>query len=122
MRRGEAPDPHLVCLEQAGDELGSCLLYDVELRLHAAAAVEHHDERYRLRIVGKLRDRLQFAVVVDLEVVAGEIGNQPAPIVGHRRIDGNRARATTELRFLTEQPNGQRYSNGAIDEQLPVQR
>ena len=50
--------------------------------------------------LGKLRDRLQFAVVVDLEVVAREIGNQPAAIVGHRRVDGHRPRTATKLRFL----------------------
>ena len=57
-------------------------------------------DRDRLRLGREERDRLELAVVVDLEVVFGEIGHQPAGRVGHRRIDRDRARAASERCLL----------------------
>ncbi len=96
----EAADAGLVGRQQPLDELLGARRDEAEALLHAAAAVEHHDHGDGLRLGGKERDRLKLAVVVDLEVVFGEVGHQPAGRVGDGGVDRDRARAALEGRLL----------------------
>ena len=75
----------------ARDERLRGLLLELEVRLHAAAAVEQHDDRDRLDVVGEQRERLPLAVVVDREIVARQVGHETAARVGHGRVHGDRA-------------------------------
>src|SRR5262249_47781272 len=81
---------------------------------HAAARVEHDDDRHRLDGIFEQRHRLLLAVVVDLEIVFIEVGDQPAILVLHRRVQRDRARAGTKNRLLTRQKwAGQEESGGS---------
>ena len=64
-------------------------LDQAEVAAHAGAAIEQHDHGDRLDLVGEERQVLAPAVVVDLELLAGQVRHQPAARVGHRRIDGD---------------------------------
>src|SRR5262249_55023513 len=73
---------------RADERLGGALL-EIEVRLHAAAPVEQHDDRNRLDLVGEERQGLPLPVVLDGEVRLGQVWDQPALGVGHRRVYGN---------------------------------
>ena len=64
---GKAADARLVRRQEPIDERRRRLLDQRGVLQHAEAAVEHHDDRDRLHVAGKGRDRLERAVVVDLE-------------------------------------------------------
>ena len=100
MRVGEAADAGLVGRQQPLDELLGARRDEVEALLHAAAAIEHHDHGDGLRFGRKEGQRLELAVVVDLEVVLGEVGHQPARGVGDGGVDRDRARAAPERGLL----------------------
>ena len=54
---------------------------------HAVADVDEDAEAHRHALVGELRDLLQRAVLVHLEDLAAEAGDEPPLFVGHRRGD-----------------------------------
>ena len=60
--------------EELLDELLRRRPHETEVADHAAAAIEHEDDRDWLDAVLEEREVLQLAVVVNLEVVAGEVG------------------------------------------------
>ena len=72
----------------------------LEVRLHAAAAVEQHDAGDRLDVVRENGQLLLDAVVVDFEVVAREVGREVPLRVSDRRVDCDRARRGAERRRL----------------------
>ena len=49
--------------------------------------------RDRLRLVVERRDRLQLAVVVDLEIVLHQIGDEPLVRIGDGRVQRHGVRA-----------------------------
>ena len=75
------------------NELPGRLADELELVRHAAAAVEHDDDRDRLHVVAEDGDRLLLAVVADGEVALLQIGHEMAGRIGHRRVHGDDVRA-----------------------------
>ena len=110
---GEAADPRLVGRQQALDERLPRCFDEPEVRLHAPASIEHHDDRDRLNIVGEDRDRLELAVVVDLEVVSLEVRYQASVGAGHRRIQRNRPRAALEWSLARRHTDDERRRDTA---------
>ena len=94
------PIARLVAGNHLLDERFGRLFLELEVALHAAAPIEQHDQRNRLDVVGKQRQGLPLAVVVDREILPCQVGDEPASRVGHRRIDRDGLRAGTELRRL----------------------
>jgi hypothetical protein len=92
----EARDARAIVRQHADDERIRAVDHRVERRQHAAAAVEHDHRRDWLEIRGEARDRLDLAVVLDLEVVFREVGHEAARAVGDGRVDGHRAHAAAE--------------------------
>ena len=88
---GEAADARLIRRKHRVDKLLRRLLHEIEIRAHAAAAVEQHHDRNRLDVIGEQRQFLPLAIVVNAERRPLEVRNQPAGRVGHRRIHGDRA-------------------------------
>ena len=97
---GEAADAGLVAGQELLDELLRRRSHKAKVADHAAAAIEHDDDRDRLDVVLEHREVLQLAVVVDLEIVAGEIRDQLAFGVGHRHVHGHGPGAAAEDRLL----------------------
>src|SRR5262249_55521287 len=95
---GKAADARPVGRLHGVDELLRGLLDQIEVRAHAAAAIQQHDDGDRLDLVGEDGEVHALAVVFDLELVAREIRNQPAGIVGdggehrHRPVAGGEGR------------------------------
>ena len=82
----------LIVGQQPDQELLGGALHEIERHRHAAARVEHDDDGDRLRLVVEQVDRLQLAVVVPLEVVFREIGNEAFFRIGDRRVKRHRPR------------------------------
>src|SRR5262245_28531528 len=102
-RLREAADPRLVLRSHRAHERLRRLLLELEVRLHAAAAIEQHDDGDRLNVVGKQRQLLPLPVVVDGEFLARQIGDQALAFVGDGRVDSHGAVAADErgrLRLL----------------------
>src|SRR5439155_8695776 len=78
---------------------------ETEVRPHAAATIEQHHDGDRLDLVRENRNVLPLAVVVDLELIAAEIGNQAAGRIGDRGEHGHRAIAGGERRGLLRSRN-----------------
>src|SRR6185436_9604515 len=97
---GEAADAGLVDGQELLDELGGGIPDEVEVRDHAAAAVEHHHDRNRLDVVGEERQRLPLAVVEDLEVLLLEVGDEAAAGLLHGGENRHGAGTTPERRLL----------------------
>ena len=74
----EAADARLVGRQHDADKLLGRLFDEIEVRAHAAATVQQHDDRDRLDLVGEQRQLLSSAVVVNLKLIPREIGNQPS--------------------------------------------
>ena len=98
MRVAKLPMRALSAGTHGADERLGRLLLESEVRHHAAAAVEQHDDGDRLDVVREDRQRLTLAVVVDREVVPRQVGNQPALRVGDGGIDRDGARGGVERR------------------------
>ena len=96
----EAPDPGLVARQELLDELLRRRPHETEIADHAAAAIEHQDDRDWLNPALEQREVLQLAVVVDLEVVAGEVRDQLALRVRHRHVHRHGPGAAAEDRLL----------------------
>ena len=94
----ERADLGLVVRMHADDELLRGLLHEVEGEGHAAARVQHDHRSDRLRLVVEVGERLQLAVVVDLEVLLHETGDQATVLVGHRHVHGDCLRRDLDLR------------------------
>jgi len=75
---GETAKADLVLRQQTADERLGARLNQLEVLLHAGAAVEHHHERDGLNVTREKRDRLRLPVVVDLEILLREVGDQSA--------------------------------------------
>ena len=85
----EGADLGLVLGQQADEELLGRLLHELHVQRHAAARVEHDDGREGRRFVDEVGQRLQLAVVVHLEILLLEIGDEPPLPVDDRRVDGH---------------------------------
>src|SRR6185503_3756061 len=96
----EAADARLVLRQKVAHELGGGFFDQLELDLYAAAAVEHHHDRDRLDVVYERRHGLAPAVVVDLEVLAAQIGDEAAVAIQNRGIDRHRVRGGSKLGLL----------------------
>ena len=95
----KAADPRLVGRAHRADERFGRLLLEIEIRLHAAAAIEQHDDGDWLHVVGKHRQHLPLAIVVDREIVSRQVGDQPARRVRDGRVHGDGARRGGERRL-----------------------
>ena len=69
----ERPDPRDVAGPQAREQLRRGAAQQRQVARHAAGHVEHHDQPDRLRAVVELGQRLRFAFVADLEVLAARV-------------------------------------------------
>ena len=96
----ERADPRLVGGQQAVDELFGRAAKQVERQRHAAARVEHDDDRDRLHLVLEEDERLGLLVVEDLEIVLHEIGDEALLRVGHRGEHRDDLGAGLERRLL----------------------
>ena len=96
----EAADARFVVGQHRADERLRRLLLELEVRLHAAAAIEQHHQRDRLDVVGEQRERLPPAVVVHREILARQVGHETAARVGHRREHRHRVGAGLKRRRL----------------------
>src|SRR5580704_14021878 len=94
----KAADARAVRVEQFGDEALGSLSLEVEVLPHARAAVEQEDDRDGLDRILKLRDGLSHAVVEDLEVALGQVGNQSTRRIENRGIHGDGVDPRAELR------------------------
>ena len=96
----EVADARAVVRQQVADELLGRVADEPEVPHHAAAPVQHDDDRDGLDVVGEDGQRLRLAVVEDLEVVAREIGDEPAGLILHRRKHGDGIRPCAEAWLL----------------------
>jgi hypothetical protein len=96
----EAADASLVGRQHRLHERFGGPLLELEVGLHAAAAVEQHDQRDRLDVVGEQRERLPLAVVVDGKIFPREIRHQASARAGDGGVDGDGSVGGAELRRL----------------------
>ena len=114
----EVADAEPILREHAVDERFRGADLQLEVRLHAAAAVEQHDAGDRLDVVRENGQLLLDAVVVDFEVVAREVGHEAPMRVRDRRVDCDRARRGAERRrLLLRVRDGQRGRGHAAHRQ-----
>ena len=109
MRVAKLPMRALSAGEQAFQQLSRGDLDEPEVRLHARAAVEEHDDGDWLNRALENGERLAVTIVVDFKIFPREIRDEAAVRVGDGRVDGNRPRPGAE-RLL--RVNNQRRSAG----------
>ena len=73
----ERADHALVDRQQPHQECFGAVLHEIERERHAAAGVEHDDDGDRRGLVVEVGERLQLAVVVDLEVLLRQVRDEP---------------------------------------------
>ena len=95
----EAADARLVRGIHRGDEGLRRPFLEIEVRPHAAAAVEQHDDGDRLDVVREQGEDLPLAVVFDREIVSRQIGHEASLRICDRRVDGDSARGAGERRL-----------------------
>src|SRR5262249_43106027 len=97
----ERADASLVGRQQTNQELLRGLTEKRNARRHAAARVEHDDDRDRLRLVVEERNRLELVVVEDVEVVLDEARHESLLRVGDGDEHRHELRPGLERRLLT---------------------
>ena len=85
-------EPHEELLRRGAQQL--------QIALHAARDVEHHDQLNRLRAVVEDGDRLRLALVANLEVLLHQRRHQTPVLVGDGGVDTHRVALATEDRLL----------------------
>ena len=122
MRAAKLPIRALSDRQQFLDERGTRGLDQPVVGLHAPAAIQHDDDGDWLDLVGEDRDRLQLAVVVDLEVVLREVRDQPAGRIGDRRVDRHGPGATLERLLGGREGEAERQRKRGREQQGPPGR
>src|SRR6185369_11585485 len=101
----EVDECHVNGLGQRCQELDHGLLSESEIELLARTDVEQDadvERRPRLRSRGKREDRLRLAVLVDGEIVDGEIGDESLFFCCYRDADVHEIDGTAEQRGIPE--------------------
>ena len=104
----ERADASLVLGQQPEQELFGGLAQQRDVAGHAAARVEHDDDRDRLNLVLEENERLRLVVVENLEVFLHQVRHEPPLRVGDGDEERYDLRAGSEGRLLREPSTRQR--------------
>ena len=81
---GKRPDVRAIARLEPPHQFGHSAPHQGQVLDHAAADIEHDDDGERHDVVAEHRNGSDIAVVANLEVVLGEIRDEPSVLVDHR--------------------------------------